>query len=171
MPNYNLADVLPLGVLTGSRAFNCATAESDWDIVILEANLPDYKETPDYTCTDFVNDPITGDYRCNKTKLGHDVSEYSEFDDEGGFIEYDQATIWGPLIQIIKYWDDDGNCINLFVYENSNKSILDKFKQVANLMNFLHNVKLQDKSYRIEAFKCILLHLGITPKPTKKDIL
>ena len=127
--------------------------------------------TSDYTCTDFVNDPITSSYYSSKSKPGHDVSEYSEFDDEDGFIEYDQATIWGPLIQIIKYWDDYNNCINLFVYENSNKHILDKFKQVTNLMNFLHNVKLQDKSYRIEAFKDILLHLGITPKPTKKDTL
>lgn len=171
MPNYNLADVLPLGVLTGSRAFNCATDESDWDIVILESNLPNYKETADYNCTDFVNGPFTDSFYGNKPKFGHDVSEYAEFDDEGGFVEYDQIIIWGPLLQIIKYWDDNDNCINLFVYDDSNIAILDKFEEVTKLMNFLHNIKLQDKSYRIEAFKDILLKLGITPKPTQKDIL
>ena len=171
MSNYNLADVLPLGVLTGSRAFNCFTDESDWDIVILESDLPDYKETVDYTCTDFVNGPFTDCYYWNKPKFGHDVSAYAEFDDEDGFIEYDQVIIWGPLLQIIKYWDDDNNCINLFVYSDSDRNILDKFQKVTTLMNFLHNVKLQDKSYRIEAFKDILLKLEITPKPTKKDSL
>ena len=55
MPNYdyNLENVLKLGVLTGSRAFNCPTAESDWDIVIIESNVPKYKDVIDYTCTDF----------------------------------------------------------------------------------------------------------------------
>lgn len=162
MPNYNLEQVLSLGVLTGSRAFNCATEESDWDIVILESDLPDYKQTPDWTCTDFTRDPFTEAYYGTKSKPGFDVSEHPEFDDEGGFIEYDQVIIWGPLEQIIKYWDDNNNCINLFVYGNHHKAILGKFQEVTNLMNFLHNVKLQDKSYRIEAFKDILLKLGIT---------
>ena len=169
--NYNLADVLPLGVLTGSRAFNCATDSSDWDIVILESDLPNYKETADYTCTNFAMDPWICNSRDERSKPGFDLSEHAEFDNDDGFIEYDQAIIWGPLLQIIKYWDDDNNCINLFVYSDFDKSILDKFQKVTTLMNFIHNVKLRDKSYRIEAFKDILLKLEITTKSTKKDSL
>lgn len=31
---YHLDNMLTLGVLTGSRAFNCSHEDSDWDIVI-----------------------------------------------------------------------------------------------------------------------------------------
>ena len=95
MPNYNLSQVLPLGILTGSRAFNCATDKSDWDIVILKSKLPPYRLSWNYHCTDFNKDPCTGDQKGRKTKPGFDLSEYSEFDDEDGFIEYDQTIIWG----------------------------------------------------------------------------
>ena len=141
--SYNLSQVLPLGVLTGSRAFNCATDKSDWDIVILKPDLPNYTDASNYICTD-------------------DMSEHTEFDDDEGFIEYDQILIWGPLTQIIKYWDDDENCINLFVYEDHNGIILDKFKELNRLMNFIHNVRLQDRDYRIKAFTDIALRVGIT---------
>ena len=160
--NYNLNQVLPLGVLTGSRAFNCATKTSDWDIVILESNLPDYRLTPDYTSTDFTKDHWVLNPNNEQSKPGFDLSEYTEFDDDEGFIEYDQTIIWGPLLQIIKYYDDEDNCINLFVYEDHYDTILDKFKELNNLMNFIHNVRLQDKSYRIKAFTEIALHVGIT---------
>ena len=162
MPNYNLSQVLPLGVLTGSRAFNCATEKSDWDIVILKSDLPNYMDAWDYHCTDFAKDAWTGDQNNRKTKPGFDLSEYSEFDDDEGFIEYDQVLIWGPLTQIIKYWDDDENCINLFVYEDHNGIILEKFKELNQLMNFIHNARLQDRDYRIKAFTDIALHVGIT---------
>ena len=162
MPNYNLSQVLPLGVLTGSRAFNCATEKSDWDIVILKSNLPDYRLTPDYTSTDFTKDYWILNPNNEQSKPGFDLSEYTEFDDDEGFIEYDQTIIWGPLLQIIKYYDDEDNCINLFVYEDHYDTILDKFKELNNLMNFIHNVRLQDKSYRIKAFTEIALHVGIT---------
>ena len=160
--NYSLSQVLSLGVLTGSRAFNCATNESDWDIVILESNLPDYRLTPDYTCTDFTKAPLVLNPKNEQSKPGFDLSEHSEFDDEDGFIEYDQSIIWGPLTQIIKYWDDEDNCINLFVYEDRNGIILDKFRELNHLMNFIHNVRLQDKSYRIKVFTEIALRVGIT---------
>ena len=162
MSSYNLSQVLPLGVLTGSRAFNCATDESDWDIVILKSNVPDYKETGDWNCTDFCKDELICNPNDCQAKPGFDVREHPEFDDESGFIEYDQITIWGPITQIIKYWDDDGNCINLFVYEDHNGIILDKFIELNKLMNFIHNVRLQDRSYRIKAFTEIALHVGIT---------
>lgn len=162
MENYNLDQVLPLGVLTGSRAFNVATAKSDWDIVILESNVPDYRLTADYTCTDFNKDCWVLNPHDESARPGFDLGEFSEFDDEDGFIEYDQPIIWGPLTQIIKYWDDEDNCINLFVYMDHNAIILDKFRKLNHLMNFIHNVRLQDKSYRIKAFTEIALHVGIT---------
>ena len=162
MPNYNLSQVLPLGVLTGSRAFNCATEKSDWDIVILKSKLPPYKLSWKYHCTDFNKDSWTCDHNDRRTKPGFDLSEYSEFDDEDGFIEYDQTIIWGPLTQIIKYWDDDGNCINLFVYEDHNDILLDKFRELNQLMNFIHNVRLSDRDYRIKAFTEIAASVGIT---------
>ena len=162
MNNYNLSQVLPLGVLTGSRAFNCNTEESDWDIVILTSNLPNYIDAYDWHCTDFCRDNWVLSSRKESNRPGFDVSEYSEFDDDEGFIEYDQPTIWGPLSQIIKYWDDDNNCVNLFVYEDDYGTILDKFKELNNLMNFVHNIRLQDKEYRIKAFTEIALKVGIT---------
>ena len=90
------------------------------------------------------------------------MSEHTEFDDDEGFIEYDQILIWGPLTQIIKYWDDDENCINLFVYGAHNGIILDKFRELNQLMNFIHNVRLSDRDYRIKAFTEIAASVGIT---------
>ena len=162
MPNYNLSQVLPLGILTGSRAFNCATDKSDWDIVILKPDLPNYMDAGDYTCTDFNKDVWVCNPRDERSKPGFDLSEHTEFDDDEGFIEYDQILIWGPLTQIIKYWDDDENCITLFVYEDHNGIILEKFKELNQLMNFIHNARLQDRDYRIKAFTEIALRVGIT---------
>lgn len=160
--SYNLSQVLPLGVLTGSRAFNCATDKSDWDIVILKSNVPILKYLVDYTCTDFNKDDWICNPRDERSKPGFDMSEYTEFDDDEGFIEYDQVLIWGPLTQIIKYWDDDENCINLFVYESHNGIILDKFIELNKLMNFIHNIRLSDRDYRIKAFTEIAASVGIT---------
>jgi len=158
MPNYNLEQVLPLGVLTGSQAFNCAGPESDWDIVILEKDLPDCKNAGKYKCTDFQNDTLEDGITGGKP--GFNTSEFPALNQD--FIEYDQVTIWGPLTQIIKYWDDNDICINLFVYEDHYGIILDKFVQLNNLMNFIHNIKLKDKNYRIQAFTEIIAKVGIT---------
>lgn len=160
-PNYNLNQVLPLGVLTGSRAFNCATEESDWDIVILESNLPDYRASLEYRVTDFCKMEDLLDYIPRGfSKSVYDLEEYPDLGEE--YVEYDQSTIWGPLQQIIKYWDDNEVCINLFVYKDSHSPILEKFKELNNLMNFVHNIKLKDKEYRIQAFTKIIEHVGIT---------
>lgn len=161
MINYNLEQVLPLGVLTGSRAFNCYTEESDYDIVITNSNVPELKFLIDYTCTDFL---AIEDLACfipnTQIKPGYDLSEYPDLGQD--FVEYDKSTIWGPLEKIIKYWDDNNNCINLFVYNDKHEGILKKFKELNNLMNFLYGAKLQDKSYRIEAFIHIINKVGIT---------
>ena len=61
-PNYNLDKVLPLGVLTGSRAFNCATKESDWDIVLIESNVPNYTDSVNWHCTNFNDSPNDSTY-------------------------------------------------------------------------------------------------------------
>lgn len=160
--DYNLENVLTLGVLTGSRAFNCSTKDSDWDIVIVQANLPNYKFTVDYTCTNFLDSKDTTDYvPIGHTKPGYWIDEH--LPDLGeDFVEYDKSTIWGPLKQIVKYWDDNDNCINLFVYNDNHAGILEKFKELNNLMNFLHGSKLKDKDYRIQAFIEIIDKVGIT---------
>ena len=162
MVNYNLEQVLPLGVLTGSRAFNCAYKESDWDIVILCSNVPDYKDVVDYTCTDFLSNNGMTDYVPHgHKKPGYWIDKLTP-DLGEDFVEYDKSTIWGPLEQIIKYCDDNNNCINLFVYNDKHVGILEKFKELNNLMNFLYGAKLQDKNYRIEAFTHIINKVGIT---------
>lgn len=157
-PNYNLNQVLPLGILTGSRAFNCATPESDWNIVIFKSNVPNMQNLLNIKITDFTYSPYDGSTFYNKP--GYDLSQYFDLGDD--FIEYDKHTIWGPLSQIIKYWDNEDNCINLFVYEDKYSTIMDRFKQLNNLMNFVYNVKLQDKQFRIEAFTQVIKQVGIT---------
>lgn len=158
MPDYYLENVLPLGVLTGSRAFKCATEKSDWDIVILQSKIPKYKEADDYQSYNFNPE--------------ESVSEIPEIKDEAntdGCLNYDQATIWGPLECIVKYWyltdpDDESTevSINLFVYEDRYSNVLPKFKELNNLMNFFYNVRLKDKEYRIKVFTDIISQVGIT---------
>lgn len=43
---YHLDNMLTLGVLTGSRAFNCSHEDSDWDIVITLDKLLNYNQVP-----------------------------------------------------------------------------------------------------------------------------
>ena len=43
---YHLDNMLTLGVLTGSRAFNCSHEDSDWDIVITLDKLLNYTQVP-----------------------------------------------------------------------------------------------------------------------------
>ena len=165
MPNHYLEQVLPLGVLTGSRAFNCATESSDYDIVIHESLLPDWTAADDYQSTDFGNDM---DDNPNGGRPGFNLQEYPEFEDEP-FIEYDQSIIWGPLVQIIKYWyltdpDDESTevCINLFVYPDNMTDIYQRFNQLNQLMNMCYGASLQDKQVRIEAFTKVIKLVGIT---------
>lgn len=160
-PNYNLDKVLPLGVLTGSRAFNCATEESDWDIVLIESNVPNYKYSINYKVTNFcTTEDLLNYVPIGYSKAVYDLEEYPDLGKE--YIEYDKSTIWGPLQQIIKYTDDNEVCINLFVYKDCHEPILQKFKELNNLMNFVHNVKLKDRSYRVQAFTEIINKVGIT---------
>ena len=166
MPNHYLEQVLPLGVLTGSRAFNAATESSDWDIVIHESLLPDWTAAEYYQSTDFRKDAY--DENPNEGRHGFNLSEYPEFEDES-FIEYDQSTIWGPLVQILKYWyltdpEDESTevCINLFVYPDNLTDIYERFDKLNKLMNMCYGASLQDKQVRIEAFTKVIKSVGIT---------
>ena len=158
--DYNLENVLTLGVLTGSRAFNCSTTESDWDIVIIESNVPHYKNSTYYRETIFNMDNVAGYIPRGFSKPVFDLEEHPDLDEE--YLEYDQNTIWGPLHSIVKYVDDKGNWINLFIYSDNNAPILEKFKELNNLMNFVHGFRLKDKDYRIKAFIDIIYKVGIT---------
>ena len=160
MPNYNLSQVLPLGVLTGSRAFNCSTIESDWDIVMTESNVPNYKFSLEYRETIFQVDNLLSYIPEGFTKHVFDLEEHPDLGED--YVEYDKNTIWGPLQSIVKYLDDECNWINLFIYSDNHKPILEKFKELNNLMNFVHGSKLKDKDYRIQAFIEIINKVGIT---------
>ena len=166
MPEYHIEKVLPIGTLTGSRAFNCATNKSDWDIVIYSHQLPDYTAADDYQVTDFCDEYL--EENPSGGKPGHNVKDYPEFEDEK-FIEYDKSTIWGPLEQIIKYWyltnpDDESTeiCINLFVYNKKFVDIHERFKNLNLLMNMCYGSRLQDKETRIDAFIKCISSVGIT---------
>lgn len=155
----HIKQLLEVGTLTGSRAFNCATSESDWDIVILEAD-----------CELLMNGDIINDTNFNtwegatldNGRAYYDLSEHPEFEDET-HLEYDEHTIWGPLIRIVKYFSPDSDAIiNLFVYEHRHNEVLYKFQEVTHLMNFLYGPSLADKPTRIEAFIKVLDSVGIT---------
>ena len=162
MPNYYLEQVLPLGVLTGSRAFNCATESSDWDIVIHQSLLPDWKAADDYQNFQFYNGEGIPD---SATELDDEPRDPGDHN----LLKYDAITIWGPIDQIIKYWyltdpDDESTevCINLFVYYDSITDIYERFDKLNKLMNMCYGASLQDKQVRIEAFTKVIKSVGIT---------
>lgn len=155
----HLEQLLQVGVLTGSRAFHCATAKSDWDIVILESDCEQLMNGDIITDTDFTTwDNIIID----NGKPYWDLCEHSEFEDNP-HLEYNEYTIWGPLTRIIKYYAyDSEEIINLFVYKDKHAAILPKFVELNNLMNFLYGHEIINKQKRIEAFKKVIKHVGIT---------
>ena len=169
----HLQHLLQVGVLTGSRAFNCATAESDWDIVILRRHCPVLTEEAIeiISNTNFIDDSLDikeyYDDESNTTFsiAGYDLSDHPEFEDEP-FIGYDKPTIWGPIQQIIKYYAPfSEEVINLFVYDDKDAGILPKFVELNNLMNFIYGHEISDKPKRIEAFIKMTAHVGITSYP------
>ena len=144
--------LLEVGILTGSRAFNCATPESDWDIVILYNDRP--KDLLQYiiiTHVDF-DSPPDGEY--------YDTSECDALEDD---IEYDQVGIWGPICDMYKYYSPDSDeVVNLFIYSNKYESVLSKFEEVTHLMNFIYEAALVNRPTRIDAFTKVLKSVGIT---------
>ena len=148
----HIKKLLEVGTLTGSRAFNCSTSESDWDIVILYKDLPtDLSQYPIITHIDFDSLP-DGKY--------YDTSECDALEND---IEYDRIGTWGPICDMYKYIAPDSDVIvNLFVYASEHEQVLTMFQEVTNLMNFIYGSSLADKPTRIEAFIKVLESVGIT---------
>ena len=145
---YHLNNMLTLGVLTGSRAFNCPHEDSDWDIVITLDKLVNYNQVP------------TIDHLIDFSKPWNEP----QYDADG--LEciqelYDES-IWGPITFIDKYTDIDGNSINLFIYEDKYEAILPLFTELNNRMNFLYSDEVHDKDKRIERFIELTDKLGIS---------
>lgn len=145
---YHLDNMLTLGVLTGSRAFNCSHEDSDWDIVITLDKLLNYNQIPTVIhLIDF-----------NK------FWDEPQYDADGieSIQELYDGLIWGPISFIDKYTDIDGNSINLFIYDAEYEAILFLFIELNNRMNFLYSDEVHDKDKRIERFIELTNKLGIS---------
>lgn len=134
---YHLTNMLTLGVLTGSRAFNCSHEDSDWDIVITLDKLVNYFQMS-------VNHLINFNKKWDEPQYDADGLECIQ--------ELYDGSIWGPITFIDKYTDIDGNSINLFIYETKYEAILPLFTELNNKMNFLYSDEVHDKDKRIERF-------------------
>ena len=144
---YHLTNMLTLGVLTGSRAFNCSHEDSDWDIVITADKLIDYNQVPVTHLIDF--------------SKKWDESQY-DVDGIECIQELYDGSIWGPISFIDKYTDIDGNSINLFIYGTKYEAILPLFIELNNRMNFLYSDEVHDKDKRIKRFIELTNKLGIS---------
>ena len=144
---YHLDNILTLGVLTGSRAFNCSHEDSDWDIVITLDKLVNYLQMSVIHLIDF-------------SKMW-DEPQY-DVDGLECLQELYDGSIWGPISFIDKYTDIDGNSINLFIYEDEYEAILPLFTELNNRMNFLYSDEVHDKDKRIERFIELTNKLGIS---------
>ena len=144
---YHLDNILTLGVLTGSRAFNCSHEDSDWDIVITLDKLVNYLQMSVIHLIDF-------------SKMW-DEPQY-DVDGLECLQELYDGSIWGPISFIDKYTDIDGNSINLFIYETKYEAVLPLFTELNNRMNFLYSDEVHDKDKRIERFIELTDKLGIS---------
>lgn len=145
---YYLTNMLTLGILTGSLAFNCSHEDSDWDIVIILNKLLNYNQVPTVTHLIDFNKPW------NEPQYDVDGLECIQ--------ELYDGSIWGPISFIDKYTDIDGNSINLFIYETKYEAILPLFTELNNRMNFLYSDEVHDKDIRIERFIELTNKLGIS---------
>lgn len=141
---YHLTNMLTLGVLTGSREFNCSHEDSDWDIVITLDKLLNYNQVP------------TVIHLIDFSKCWDEP----QYDVDG--LECIQELYDGSISFIDKYTDIDGNSINLFIYEDKYEAILPLFTELNNRMNFLYSDEVHDKDKRIERFIELTNKLGIS---------
>ena len=147
---FSLDNMLTLGVLTGSRAFNCSSEDSDWDIVITWDYLliNGYFQIPTLTdCVDFSRS-------WDEFALDADGIECAK--------EMYEGSIWGPINTISRYTDYQGNSINLFICNSEHANILPRFTELNFQMNFLYGHEIADKNIRIERFIELTNKLGIT---------
>lgn len=144
---------LSKGILTGSRAFQVPTENSDWDIVILESDVP-YKELDQYDS--------------EICACWNDAEEPCDADGVDSIGEIYSGSIWGPINQIVKYYlfeDDEDSLVtlNLFIYPDKEQSTIAKFHQVnAHMMFSLTEEQRKHKPTRIKKFVEILKQLKIT---------
>lgn len=144
---YSLENMLSLGVLTGSRAFNCASEDSDWDIVITHKHIFNTRLISNYkVCIDFNKKWDESQYDVDGIECIQDM--------------YD-GSVWGPIFNIIKYTDINNNIINLFIYDNKYEAILPLFTELNNRMNFLYGSEVHDRDTRIDRFIELTDKLGI----------
>ena len=145
---FSLENMLTLGVLTGSRAFNCASDDSDWDIVITHKHIFNTCYIPDYKpCIDFSKN-------WNEPQYDTDGLECIQ--------EMYDGSVWGPITQITKYTDLNSNTINLFIYKDKYEAILPLFTELNNRMNFLYSSEIHDRDTRIDRFIELTDKLGIS---------
>ena len=144
---------LSKGILTGSRAFQVPTENSDWDIVIAESDIP-YKELDQYDS--------------EICACWNDTEEPCDADGVDNIGEIYSGSIWGPINQIVKYYlfeDDEDSLVtlNLFIYPDKEQSTIAKFHQVnAHMMFSLTEEQRKHKPTRIKKFPEILKQLKIT---------
>ena len=146
---YSLENMLSIGVLTGSRAFNVASQNSDWDIVVTVSMLPNLSNV--VGIEDLIQ--FEGDWEDTSDDADGEVTPQEI---------YDNTTIWGPIISIYRYIDINGNDINLFLYEDTDIGILPLFNKLNKTMQFVYGQSIADKDKRIEAFIELTDKLGIT---------
>lgn len=147
--HYSLENMLSVGVLTGSRAFNVAKENSDWDIVVTESMVPYLNEVTDIEeLITFEQDWEDIIYEADGEMTPKEV--------------YDQTTIWGPIQSIYRYIDINGNDINLFLYGDNFAGILPLFNKLKIAMRLIYGSSIENKDKRIEAFICLTTKLGIT---------
>jgi hypothetical protein len=145
---FSLENMLTLGVLTGSRAFNCASEDSDWDIVITYKHIFNTHLIPSYkTCIDFSKNWNEPQYDADGLECIQDM--------------YDRS-VWGPISEITKYTDLNNNTINLFIYYVKYESTLPLFTELNNRMNFLYSSEVHDRDTRIDRFIQLTDKLGIS---------
>ena len=147
--HYSLENMLLIGVLTGSRAFNVASSNSDWDIIVTRTMVP------------YLNDVPNIEELINFEDDWTNISPEADGDITPAEI-YDQATIWGPLQSIYRYVDINGNDINIFLYHDDFIGILPLFTKLNKTMQFVYGKSIANKEKRIEAFIQLTDTLGIT---------
>jgi len=123
IPIDTIDDLLKVAVLTGSKAFNIAKKDSDYDFIISlekakQLNV-EYK-----SCSDILD-------------------SISDFEDDN---EYDEYLYGNKLIDIVRFINSEGKDINLFIYED--ESLYNNFRDVNQYM-ISHMPEILDKKFRI----------------------
>ena len=146
----SVAQLLLLGgLLTGSRAFEVAKPDSDWDIVIYEDQVPSWiHDHPTYsTCSSIERDSDPDQPRYNYNIFGH------------------------SLIDITRVTLEDGTNINLFEFDRS-IDIIPKFRELNRRMLKLSsraipfNTDISIKENRVQAFIDLCIDLDIAEPTT-----